>query len=321
MLREKARIDAEAIGWVIRLREASSTDWEAFTLWLEADPEHLAAYEEVADADADVASLGPSPEPAAVVPAWQPSTVVRRPARFERRAILGWGVAASLALVAGWSFIPKDSDLSVVQTAAAENRTLEMKDGSRIILNGGTKILVDEDRPRFARLEQGEALFEVVHDAKRPFEVEVGDMVLRDMGTVFNVIREPEHIEVAVSEGEVLFNPDGEATSLKPGMTLRKAKGAASRVDSTDRATIGTWKEGRLIYSAAPISKIAADLSRNLGVPVVAQGAAGSQPFSGIILLEGTPAEVLERSASLLGMNLSRSGAGWTLTMRTSAAR
>ena len=54
-MKNRKEIEAEAVGWVIRLREAGEADWDAFTLWLEADPEHLAAYEEAALAD-DAAS-------------------------------------------------------------------------------------------------------------------------------------------------------------------------------------------------------------------------------------------------------------------------
>ena len=43
MLTDRDRIDAEAIGWVIRLRDGSAADWEAFTVWLEADSAHLGA--------------------------------------------------------------------------------------------------------------------------------------------------------------------------------------------------------------------------------------------------------------------------------------
>ena len=35
-------IEAEAIGWVIRLRDSGADDWSAFTDWLEADPAHHA---------------------------------------------------------------------------------------------------------------------------------------------------------------------------------------------------------------------------------------------------------------------------------------
>lgn len=316
MLKAQGQIDSEAIGWVIRLRDASSADWEAFTLWLEADPAHLAAYEAAESADAGAEGLGGPAAPPR--PAWRPSDE-RAPPRHGRRAFLGWGVAASLALAAGWTLLPEaEGGAYSIQTAAGERRNVDLPDGSRIALNGATRIVFDKARPRFARIERGEALFSVVHNDSRPFEVEAGDALLRDMGTVFNVMHDGQSLEVAVAEGAVLFNPGREAKSLRPGMALRKVRGAPLW---TGRAEgIGSWREGRLIYASAPASRVAADLSRNLGVPVGIQGAAAEHPFSGVIALDGPPREVLERTAALLGLRLSRSGSGWTLSTGTGAA-
>ena len=36
-------IEAQAVGWVIRLRYAGVDEWAAFTDWLEADPANAAA--------------------------------------------------------------------------------------------------------------------------------------------------------------------------------------------------------------------------------------------------------------------------------------
>lgn len=316
MLKAQGQIDSEAIGWVIRLRDASSADWEAFTLWLEADPAHLAAYEVAASADAGAEGLAGAP--ARPQPAWRPSDG-RAPTRHGRRAFLGWGVAASLALAAGWTLLPgAGGGAYTVRTQPGERRNVDLPDGSRIALNGGTTIVLDKARPRFARVERGEALFDVVHDDKRPFEVEAGDALMRDMGTVFNVMHDDRGLEVAVAEGAVLFNPGRESKSLRPGMAARKVRGAPLW---TGRAEgVGAWREGRLVYSSAPASRIAADLSRNLGVTVSVKGAAAELPFSGVIALDGPPREVLERAAALLGLRLSRSGSGWTLSTGTGAA-
>jgi transmembrane sensor len=316
MLKAQGQIDAEAIGWVIRLRDASSADWEAFTVWLEADPEHLAAYELAAAADAGAEGLAePVSRPE---PAWRPEDA-RAPARHGRRAFLGWGIAASLAVAAGWTQLPgAEGGAYSIQTAAGERRSVDLPDGSRIALNGGTRIVLDKARPRFARIERGEALFDVVHDDMRPFEVEAGDALMRDMGTVFNVMHDGEALEVAVAEGAVLFNPGRESKSLRPGMALRQVRGAPLWVGRAEG--VGAWREGRLVYASAPASRVAADLSRNLGVTVSVRGAAGELPFSGVIALDGPPREVLGRAAALLGMRLSRAGSGWTLSTGTGAS-
>src|SRR5687768_4854887 len=269
MLKTDRQIEAEAIGWVIRLHDAGETDWEAFTLWLEADPAHSAAYDRAALADAEAETMPPSRPARPILPA--PPPVFAPPApgrRVGRRAFLGWGMAASVALIAGYASLGTGSGAYSLETAPGQRRQIALADGSRIELNGGTRVTLDRERPRFARLERGEALFRVVHNSARPFEVEAGDARLRDLGTVFNVVHDSGMLEVAVSEGAVLYNPGREAAELKPGMGLRKVQGAPLWIGSLDKAAVGGWYEGRLTYSGAPIARIAADLSRNLGVDI-----------------------------------------------------
>ncbi len=307
---------AQALDWVIRLRDAEPRDWEAFTLWLEADPDHSAAYDEAALMDEELEGLAP---PAVVAPA-APSAPPFTPAlpadrrRTDRRQFLGWAAAAALVGMIGVNVLrPGGGDFQTVATGPGEHRTVELADGSRIDLNGGTKVLLDPDRPRFARLEQGEALFTVIHDDSAPFEVEAGEVLLRDMGTVFNVIQTGEALEVAVAEGEVLFEPDGEKVTLSPNMVLRRQGDDPAQLGRMEPDAITGWREGRLVYASAPVAEVAADLSRNLGVPVAASPRAALRSFTGTIRTEGEPAEVLRRAGSVMGVGLHRSGDGWML--------
>lgn len=310
MAERNSQIEEEAIAWLMRLRDAGADEWEDFTLWLEADPAHAAAYEEAALADQGLDELAPA-APLAPAPANDEPSL---PGRSTRRTVLGWGIAAAIAGVIGFSAIQPSNSVYAVETGAGERRTVELADGSRIDLNGSTRLLLDRDRTRYAELERGEALFTVAHDDARPFEVEAGGALLRDMGTVFNVVRQDETLEVGVAEGAVLFNPEAEAVELTPGMSLRSAPGEDLAVVRGEPQAIAGWREGRLSYAAAPVAEVAADLSRNLGVPVAAVDAVAARPFSGLIRLERRPEEDIGRAAQLMGLSARRSAAGWVLT-------
>ncbi|TFI58597.1 DUF4880 domain-containing protein [Sphingomonas parva] len=308
------RQDDEAIGWVIRLKHGSAEDWEAFTAWLEADPANLAAYEAAELADADAGMLSPA---AAVPEIPQDVSAERAAPRLPRRMLFGTAVAAGIALFGAWISIDA-GDVYSIETRPGESRTIALDDGSRIEINGASRVTLDRDRPRYAALDRGEALFRIVHDETRPFEVDAGESVLRDLGTVFNVVRSDRVLEVAVSEGAVLFEPEGEKKILQPGMAISKAAGEPARVTRVAPDAVGAWRDGRLVYAGADASRIAADLSRNLGVPVTV---AGSRPFSGVIVLDGSDQEVLGRTAALLGLRLARQGEGWTMQTGTGAPR
>lgn len=308
------RIDEEAAAWVVRLREASSADWEAFTAWLEADPAHGAAYDLVALADLELDEL-PRAKPA---PLTSPAE-----RRSSRRAFLGWsGAAIAAALVGVVTFGPGgNGDTYAVATGAGEHRTVALADGSRIELNGGTRLTLDRDNPRFARVEQGEALFTVVHDEARPFQVEAGDARLHDLGTVFNVVHDGVRIDVAVAEGAVRWRRGGEQVDLNPGMALSQREGEAALVTRGAAADVGGWRQGRLSYSGARYDAVAADLSRNLGKPVTIAPAAAPRRFSGTILIDRDAATTMERVGALLDVSARRSGDGWTLAGETGARR
>jgi transmembrane sensor len=59
----------------------------------------------------------------------------------------------------------------------------------------------------------GQAHFDIVHDASREFVIETQDVFIRDIGTVFSVLSEPDNdsIMVVVTEGEVSFYKNNNA--------------------------------------------------------------------------------------------------------------
>lgn len=290
----------QAIVWLMRTRDPSFADWDGFAAWLEADPAHAALYDELAAADAEIAgqltrrALAPTP------------------ARRMRWPVWGGAIAAALILVALLfpmlarpGFTPRE-----IASAPGQKLTVRLADGSRIDLNGGTKLVLDG--PRHARLDRGEALFTIVHDEARPFEVISGDAVVRDVGTVFNLVREPMTFTATVSEGAIVFNPDREAVQVPAGREVREA-GDRILVTAADPAQVGGWRQGRLIYRGAPIERVAADLSRGLGVAVIADPAVSARPFSGIIQIEGRGETALRSAALILGVDVRRTGDRWLL--------
>ena len=100
MNRDEARIEEDAAAWQVA-SAGDDMDWDGFTQWLEADPRHRRAFDEVALADAlvddhreSLARPGASAEVAA-----GDNVVELRPQRRRWPLWLGTGIAASLAVV------------------------------------------------------------------------------------------------------------------------------------------------------------------------------------------------------------------------------
>ena len=308
-------LEQQAIAWVIRLRDGGSADdWAVFADWLEADPAHNQAYEQAALVDAEMEALPRTPaRPIMPVPS------IAEPARrgwSSRRALLGWGVAVALVGVIGiGTTLRSGNDYFAVATGAGERRSIDLADGSRIDLNGETRLTLDRDNPRFARLDQGEALFTVVHDESRPFQVETGDARLVDLGTIFNVERSADGaVEVQVAEGAVRYSDDEERVDLRAGMTVRKARGGRAELGARTADAVVGWREGRLSFANATVAEVAGDLSRNLGVPVTADAAVAQRRFSGVIVIDRDAQRVIQRASALLDVQAHQQGDGWTLS-------
>jgi len=312
----------DAVEWRIRLRHGSAEMWEAFTLWLESAPENAAAYDAVALADSaldtpDVSPDAPArldvPDVGARRDGMAPS---RRPLRTARW-MAPFAAIAALLLVAIFSYpmLIRGRNLETIATAPGEARAVALADGTRIDMNGATRLVLDRNRPRFASLEAGEATFHVVHNEADPFTVTAGDATLRDVGTLFNVVREQGRLDVGVAEGAIVYNPGGEAIRLPAGRRLRVARdGDMATVGPIAPDAVGAWRKGRLIYDGAPLGIVAAEISRTIGAPVSVDPAIAGQSFTGVIRIGHDRRAFFASLGGLLGVKVARQGDGWRLS-------
>ncbi|MBX7489847.1 FecR domain-containing protein [Qipengyuania sp. GH25] len=294
----------EASTWAVRTSEPEFDDWAAFTSWLEASPDHAKAYDHVMIAVEDGAA-----------------TLNAAPANDEGdvkdRSVRRWivpAIAACLALVAAFWVWQMDGAASPYRTDPGETRRIAFADGSGIVMGGDTELFVDPENPRYARLERGRALFEIRHDEFDPFRVDVGAATLVDAGTVFDVNIGPDEVEVGVSEGAVIFNPSQQNATVQPGQLLTfSADGTGYGVSELPIEQVGEWREGRLTFDDASLTKVAADISRVSGIDYRAAKAGGTNRISGSITVQSLRADPSSLGL-LLGLEVERSGTAWILS-------
>jgi transmembrane sensor len=312
MTTQYSDIDEAAHLWVIRLQDSAFDDWDGLTDWLEQDTGHLAAYEAALEDDAWGAELFRYQQPPE--PAGQPMPFLRPEPQRRRWYAVGGAIAATVAAVVTFSMLNGAAPSEIV-TAPGEHRTIPLADGSRIIMNGGTRITIDPDAPREVELAAGEALFDVRHDERHPFVVTASGSRLRDAGTVFNVVSDAGSLDVAVAEGSVIYEPGRSEIRLVAGDALSRASGAASPVlrKSSPRA-IGGWQSGQLEYGNAPLDQVARDLSRNLGRTIRPANGAERLRFTGTLAVDGKADDVQKRAGPLLGVDFTADGDAWRMT-------
>ncbi|MFD1788329.1 FecR family protein [Sphingomonas floccifaciens] len=301
-----------AIAWHVRLPDATPEVWAAFVDWLEADPAHAAAYDRIAAADRALdARAFPAPAPLA---GNDNDACAASPRRRGWWLAGGGAVAAGVAALLAITLLPTRADPYVVATAAGERRSVDLPDGSRIELSGGTRLRLDRAAPRFAALEAGEALFHVRHDPGAPFVVVADGRTVQDVGTVFNVASDGHHLSVAVAEGAVVYEPKGVAVRLNPGDALQATSGATNFVRSTVAPReVGGWREGVLTFTSEPLGEVAAALERLYGFHIILSPGLSARPFTGMVRFSGTADRDVPHLAELIGATWRRDKQGWVL--------
>lgn len=319
MIPQNPSVEDQALDWVIRLQDAQFDDWEAFEAWLAGDAAHGDAYRALAVADQDAAALVSALPVEAAAPLPLPTPLVLAPRHaISRRRWFGAAIAASLVAISSYAVFDGRAAPYVIETPPGMPRTVMFADGSRIDLNGSTRLRLDHNNQRQAALDHGQALFRVVHDDRQPFTVAVGNATVVDVGTVFDIVRDHGVTKVGVAEGSIVYNPGKEAVKLPAGRQLRVADGDSRiALTSAEPADFGAWQEGRLVYAGTPLRDVAADLARNLGVAVAADTRVGSKPFRGVINLgeagRRDTTAIMSGLAPLLDVRVMRDGAGWRL--------
>jgi transmembrane sensor len=319
-------ISAQAIDWLLQQRDPDFQNWDGFMAWLEISPDHNAAYEAAAMLDDELDALPrTAPSMAAALPTIAANDdeldAHRRPLQSSTARSRRWfGGALAAALIAAVT-IPNigfftGSDTRRISTLAGMTETVTLPDGSRIDINGNSVLELDKSRPRFARLESGEAMFHIVHDEKAPFTVESGGAKIVDLGTAFNVIRTEDHTSVAVSEGLVVFNPGKDNVRMRAGQGVDAAddrKGRATR-KKVDVAAVGGWRSGLLVYQEAPLSDVVADLHRTTGMEISVSVDAADLVFRGALSIDPDSKRTVEDLAALSGTRVLKQGRGWMLS-------
>ncbi|MBN8576410.1 MAG: FecR domain-containing protein [Cytophagales bacterium] len=122
-------------------------------------------------------------------------------------------IAAGIAIFLGIVYFLNNPITPANQklTLTSRDSTLQnnLPDGSTAFLNKRSELAYSYNSKEKARVVklQGEAFFTVKHDSENPFVIEANEILVRDIGTAFNLKAYPEKdtIEILVTEGEVQF--------------------------------------------------------------------------------------------------------------------
>ncbi len=228
----------------------------------------------------------------------------------RRKQALGGGLAVLLLAVTVWSFDPA-WDSQNVRTAVGQRDNLQLADGSRVMLNGATQLRIERRlRSRQIELLAGEATFTVEHDDE-PFIVRSQGVLVRDIGTVFNVRSDERGVAVAVLEGAVeVSSGQSPVRRLNGGQQLQARKGRVGAAETADLDRVTAWQHGKLRFDGTPLSDVISDIQRYHAAPVrLADPRLGSLRVSGEFDSDAVDT-LLDLLPAILPVMLARGGDG-----------
>ncbi|HEU4643133.1 MAG TPA: FecR domain-containing protein [Gemmatimonadaceae bacterium] len=247
-------------------RTASMLGLPAAPRLVPADPEHA-----VASAHSERARRS----------VFAPTTAVPR----RRGRIAGYAAAAAVvaavgigaALLTHWppandarSTVASATTWQEYRTVRGQRAAITLLDGTRVQLGPASRLRVARAASPARTVElEGEAVFDVVHDAAHPFRVVAKDGVLEDIGTTFDVRAYPgdAHTLVAVAAGAVAVrsrvDTSRRAATLGPSDLARvESDGSVSVEHGVDASLFLSWTEGRLAFRHATLREVVEQLER-----------------------------------------------------------
>lgn len=313
--KSREQIEAEAAAWLCRLdSDDRSPKTEAgFQEWLNADPAHQQVFQDYSE----VWQMMPGAMTASRsrAPGSRP-----RAANANKPWAPAFAAAAALILTIAAGGLWWTSRPQVYETKVGHQQVMTLSDGSRVSLNTDSKIAVSySGKQRRIELIRGEAMFDVAHNARRPFLVLADQERVRALGTSFTVRREADQVSVILVKGSVELSKSG-GDGFEPQVIM--VAGERATVDGAGRVTVDTpvvsevtaWRRGEVVFNEATILEAANELNRYNTTKIVVTDPTVARTRVTGIFESNDPREFAAAVAQLNKVRIRRSGQDIELT-------
>jgi transmembrane sensor len=302
--------------------DCSQEERDATQQWLAESPEHRTAYELADRVFADVGALAQDPSMGQELRALAHEVFDARAVQPSRR----WRVAASLAAsftiaVLAWQSLSPALTSSpqaiAYESTGHERRSVKLDDGSTVELDVDTRIAIRmSDERRQIELISGRAMFDVAHDASRPFSVTAADSRTTALGTKFQVRRDDANVVVTLAEGSVAIDRS-ERSSGGDAWSERLSPGEQISIDTTtqrrqrqlvDVNSTMSWMHGRHIFRGTPLHVAIDEVNRYATKKIrLGDASLANLPVAGNFIV-GDSEVIVEAFAAVLPVRAVHSG-------------
>jgi len=258
-------VRAEAAAWLARLHAENrdAADEAAFRAWLNASPEHAAAFEAVDRMWSDVGGLAnlPRDRHSDLREAFNRE---RQPARTSRRALMA--AVGLLAVSGGSALFWRSASAKVYETDVGEQKHVALDDGSQLFLDARTRIAVSfSETTRLVDMQYGRANFKVVPDLKRPFIVEAAEHKIVATRCNFDVRCEDGQVQVVLIHGEADVKPASAPQMRGERLTAGERLVASNDIEKRDKPDMShvlAWQSGYEMFDKEDLAQAAEEMNR-----------------------------------------------------------
>jgi len=152
----------------------------------------------------------------------------------------------------------------VVLLAQQSVRQATLPDQSVVTLNKHAVLRFPQSfnqKERKINLE-GEAFFEVTKNKEKPFEVEVNGVLVKVLGTSFNIKSKHSATEIIVETGRVQVTANGQTIELLPGQKVKVYKGSTDlNIEENTGLLYNYYRSQELICNNTPLIQLVETLN------------------------------------------------------------
>lgn len=246
--------------------EATPSEKEEVTRWLEADKEHMKTFfAERKLYDISIWQQETSPVVKGVAPLTKRWTLRTATIKFSQIAAL-----FVLAFTLAYTFIMTrvenvGANMQTIFVPAGQRAELTLTDGTKVWLNAKTTLTFPDRFTADSRnvTLNGEGYFDVAKDSQKPFTVKTEKYDIKVLGTEFNVTAYAgsETFETSLLKGavEVISPTTNRKIDLEPNTRTYEQNGMLVK-GTVEHQNYFLWKEGLICFYDEPVGNMIAKL-------------------------------------------------------------
>lgn len=208
-------------------------------------------------------------------------------------------------------------------SARAERKQLELSDGSKVWLSPNSTLKYPDKfsgNSRMVALE-GEAFFEVAHDASHPFIIQSGQVSTRVLGTSFNISAYQQNPDISVTlvtgKVAVALQKNNRLTEeiLVPNQqaTINKAAGKISKANFPNASDYLNRRSGHFDYKGTPLPEVVKDLELQYQIKIQLTPALSNSLFYGNLDMTKSNTQTLNKLCTVMEANWKKDGGQYVI--------